>query len=114
MLDEALAIIKYLKIVHHVKGRIRVKAGLGIIKDPIFRKAGGISEKKINEIGSSLPGVLDSRVNIKARSIVIRYDPGVIDPEELETLITTKDPSVSRAILEKYQTHQLNKEVVDV
>jgi hypothetical protein len=38
-----------------------------------------------------------------ARSVVIRYDPNIIDPKTFEKLITTKDTEVCREILKRYE-----------
>ncbi len=116
VIDEVLTILKYISIAHHVKGRIRLKANLSIINEPLFKKAGkgSLSEKKIDEIGASLPGVIDSRVNLGARSIVIRYDPAVISPDEFEKLIESNDESIKKNILKKYKIDQLHEEVADV
>lgn len=115
MIDEALTILKYLHIVHHIRGRIRLKADPAILYDPFFKKAAGaVTEEQINRIGTSLPGVIDTRVNLRARSMIIRYDPQTISPQELEALVSAKDEEVSREILEKYRVSKLVKEVVDV
>ncbi|QAR32905.1 cation transporter [Geovibrio thiophilus] len=95
MLEDLIAAKKYVTVAHHVEGRIRLKVDPSVVKDPV--------SKKLEQISSSLPGVLDTRVNIMARSVVIRYDPNIIDPTTFEKLITTKDTEACREILKRYE-----------
>jgi len=103
MIDDFLTAKKYISLAHHVKGRMRLKVNPAIAKDPV--------RKKLEEISGTLPGVLDTRVNLMARSVVVRYDPDIISPEEFETLVLSKDEDVSREIINKYQSDQNLKEV---
>lgn len=95
MLEDLLAVKKYISVAHHVDGRIRLKVDPAVMKDPV--------SKKLNDISSNLPGVLDTRVNIMAKSVVIRYDPNIIDPVTFEKLITTKDADTCKEILQRYE-----------
>lgn len=95
MLEDLIAAKKYVSVAHHVDGRIRLKVDPSVVKDPI--------SKRLEEISKNLPGVLDTRVNIMARSVVVRYDPNVIDPETFEILIVTKDIDVCKDILKQYE-----------
>lgn len=94
MIEELLAVKKYVSVVHHVEGRIRLKVDPAIMKDPV--------SKRLEEISASIPGVLDKRVNMLARSVVLRYDPAVIHPADMANLLGASD-SESLAILKKYE-----------
>jgi len=105
MLEDFLTAKKYISLAHHVSGRMRLKVNPAIVKDPV--------SKKLKEISGNLPGVLDTRVNIMARSVVVRYDPEIISPEEFQKLVTAEDENVSKEILRKYEK-EMNMEVADV
>ncbi|MCD8553452.1 hypothetical protein [Seleniivibrio sp.] len=94
MIEELLAVKKYVSVVHHVEGRIRLKVDPAIMKDPV--------SKRLEEISASIPGVLDKRVNMLARSVVLRYDPAVIHPVDMAVLFGASD-SESLAVLKKYE-----------
>ncbi len=73
MVDTFLDHIRYLKIIHHVTGRIRVKAtwnGAMQLAD--------LPDGEIDRVIAALPGVIDYRLNKKALSLIINYDPGVL------------------------------------
>lgn len=95
MLNELLSLKKYVQIVHHVEGRIRLKVNPAIMKDPI--------SKKLEEISGKIPGVLDKRVNMMAKSVVLRYDPAVVAPEDMALILGADDMELSRAVLSKYE-----------
>jgi hypothetical protein len=94
MIEELLAVKKYVSVVHHVEGRIRLKVDPAIMKDPV--------SKRLEEISASIPGVLDKLVNMLARSVVLRYDPAVIHPADMAALLGASD-SESLTILKKYE-----------
>lgn len=73
LLDEFLAHVKYFKIAHHVMGRIRVKALLSKVK-----KLSGIDKMDFEGIITRIPGIKDYRVNMKAFTVVIEYDPKIL------------------------------------
>ncbi|PIE68468.1 MAG: hypothetical protein CSA21_07325 [Deltaproteobacteria bacterium] len=69
VVDEFLDNIRYLKVVHHVPGRIRVKASLAGIM-----KFAGVDQQAMKEVIARIPGIRDYRLNKKAFSVVIEYD----------------------------------------
>jgi len=73
IVDSFLDHIRYLNIAHHVPGRIRVKAGLNGA-----RKLAGMDQNDINAIISRIPGIEEYRVNRKALSVIITYNPEVL------------------------------------
>lgn len=103
MLEDFLVAKKFITLAHHVKGRMRLKVNPAIAKHPV--------RKKLEEISGTLPGVLDTRVNLLARSVVVRYDPEIISPAEFEALVLSKDENVSMEIIKKYESDQILKEV---
>jgi len=70
IVDSFLDHIRHLAIAHHVSGRIRVKADWNGAK-----QLARLKEEEIDSLIARIPGILDYRVNKKALSIVINYDP---------------------------------------
>jgi hypothetical protein len=100
MLNDFMSLKKYLSVIHHISGRIRIKIDGTIINDPLFEKA--LNDKdKYQEIISVLPGLISHRLNFKARSLVINYDPTVIAPKEFEEVIESKNSERVYEILNK-------------
>jgi hypothetical protein len=73
IVDSFLDHIRYLTIAHHVSGRIRVKADWNGAK-----KLARLKENEIEPLIARIPGILEYRVNKKALSIVISYDPEIL------------------------------------
>lgn len=65
--------IRYLKVKHHVPGRIRVKATWNGVK-----KLAASSNGDIEQIVAMIPGINGYRVNPKALSAIISYAPEVL------------------------------------
>ena len=71
--DEAL------ELVHHHPGRLRVRAA-------VFRGEGGGAASltaKARQAVLDLPGVLDFQHNARTGSVLISYEPGVADPDDV-------------------------------
>ncbi|PIE72435.1 MAG: hypothetical protein CSA20_07775 [Deltaproteobacteria bacterium] len=75
IVDEFLDHIRYFRVAHHVRGRIRVKALWRSLKD--LRH---VDKEQLQEVVAKIPGILDYRINLKALSAVIEYDPGILPP----------------------------------
>ncbi len=73
LVDAFLENIRYLNVVHHVTGRIRVKASLSGAK-----KLAEVDPAVMEEVISGLPGITRYRVNKKALSVIIEYDTSVL------------------------------------
>ncbi len=73
IVDSFLDHIRYLAIAHHVNGRLRVKASWSGAK-----QLAKLNEEEIESLIARIPGILDYRVNKKALSIVINYDPEIL------------------------------------
>jgi len=70
LIDGLLDHMLYLHVVHHVEGRIRVKASWNGA-----RKLSRAHEETMERIIAVIPGVREYRINKKALSVVIQYDP---------------------------------------
>ncbi|PID77139.1 MAG: hypothetical protein CSB24_02890 [Deltaproteobacteria bacterium] len=77
VVDKFLDNIRYLKIAHHVKGRVRVKASLSGA-----RKLAREDTSDFGEVIDRIPGIDKYRMNKMALSLVVDYDPSVL-PFEL-------------------------------
>lgn len=73
IVDEFLDHIRYFSIVHHLPGRIRIKASWTNARD--LRK---IDQGQLEAAINRVPGILSYRVNAKALSAVIEYDQDII------------------------------------
>lgn len=73
IVDNFLDHVRYLKVKHHVNGRIRVKASWSGAK-----KLAGVKEGELENIIATIPGIGEYRVNRKALSVIIEYDPNVL------------------------------------
>jgi hypothetical protein len=77
IIDDFLDHVRYLRVRHHVPGRIRVKASLNGAK-----KLVSVGSAAIEETITAIPGIEDYRINKKALSVIIDYNPEVL-PFEL-------------------------------
>lgn len=75
-------ILAHLQIVHHVRGRVRVRLLPGIMA--VLPKLNGANAEQWL---TRIPGVLDLRLNLAAASLVIQYDAARIQPQWWERLI---------------------------
>ena len=95
---ETLARLRsYLRVKHHIPGRIRIGFDPEIANQPEARKLGASSD--------SLPdGILGVRLNVPARSVVIEYDSQRIPPDYLQELAQTdNDARAAEIVQELYQ-----------
>ncbi len=73
VVDAFLDHVRHLQIAHHVRGRIRIKAKWSKLKD-----LAAVEQQDIEELVARIPGVQGFRVNRKALSVVIDYDPSLL------------------------------------
>lgn len=73
IVDSFLDHVRHLKVAHHVNGRIRVKASWNGAK-----KLADVEEGEIEKVIANIPGIEEYRVNKKALSVIITYDPEVL------------------------------------
>lgn len=87
-----LKLRNYLSVAHHIPGRIRIKIKPDILGDPgalELAKSMDFSSWKNGE-GSS--GIINSRFNFGAGSLIIEYDYQIILPDLIGELFSTSDP----------------------
>ncbi len=80
--EDLVALSKYLKIVHHSKGRLRVRVSLAIKKE-----AHRLDEDFLKNFPKEIKGIKDVKVNKLIGSITINYDPDIFEPQVWEDLI---------------------------
>ncbi len=73
IVDTFLDHIRYLKIAHHVPGRIRVKASLNAAK-----KLAEVDMDELERVIRMVPGIAGYRVNTKALSVIIDYSADML------------------------------------
>jgi hypothetical protein len=73
-----IELVPHIKIVEHRPGELKLKFSLSILS--------GTDISGINEIVEVLKGIVDTRINLLARSIEISYDPGRISYDLWESL----------------------------
>lgn len=77
---------QHLTIKHHVPGRIRIKFGLKLLADP---RVQALKTEMVNKKPPSC--IKETKLNLFTRSLVIEYDPDIVDSEKLHEALTTKD-----------------------
>ncbi len=87
---------RYIMIVHHVPGRIRLKLSLTALAH--LPKA---DPAPFIDLVARVKGVKDTRVNASALSVIVEYDPQAIAAPVWERLLKA-DPEEVRAILEAH------------
>jgi hypothetical protein len=83
-----LAMRRHLRIVHHIPGRLRVRAGAGLLE--LARQWRGRTiglDDAVRVIG----GIRAARVNPVAASAVIEYDPARVPPDAWHRLLDGDD-----------------------
>jgi len=73
IVDKFLDHVRYLQVKHHVAGRIRVKASWAGAQ-----KLAAMKEGELENIIEGIPGIGEYRINPKALSVIINYDPDVL------------------------------------
>lgn len=61
----------YLRIAHHIAGRVRLKLADGALDAPQVR---ALDHKRLKAAFAGMPGVRDMQVNLLARSCTVAYD----------------------------------------
>jgi len=109
---------QYLKVAHHVPGRVRIKYQFDLMYQPAVRALlnthgdGGAYGKGIyqlvqritafvkNGASSAIPGIRTVRLNWRGRSLIIEYDPKLFPPEWIDDLLATRDAAHFGSILD--------------
>lgn len=87
-----LKLRSWVNIAHHIPGRIRLKYKLGIIAHLARFNAKDI-EKTLNDI----PAFKHYKLNGSTGSVLIEYDPVVVNPSLLDELFSTDDNVAEQA-----------------
>lgn len=90
--NQALKLRKWVKIGHHIPGRVRLKYKLGIIAQ--------LSSYRSNDIEKALesvPAFKNYQLNAKTGSILIEYDPTAIEPDWINALFSDDEESAELA-----------------
>ena len=91
-LDKALKLRKWVKVGHHIPGRIRLKYKLGIVAQ--------LATYRSDEIEQSLtdfPALKQYKINKSTGSIVIEYDAELLNPASVDDLFSASDGVVEQA-----------------
>lgn len=94
--EELRAALAGVRIVHHIRGRIRLK----LVTEVAVVDARRRSPKDIDRVLDRMPGVRSVRANFLARSCIVEYDPDVI-PEQAWRDFLAGVPSDAAATLER-------------
>ena len=89
---ELLEMRNFVDVAHHVPGRLRLRLDPRVREHPASREFGQWSAN-----GS---GILSTRLNPMARSLVVEYDPKRIDPVALENFLVGADDAQAAALAE--------------
>lgn len=89
---ELLEMRTLVAVAHHVPGRLRLRLDPQLREHPAAREFGQWSAN-----GS---GILATRLNPMARSLVVEYDPKRIDPDNLEKFLVGADDEQAMALAE--------------
>ena len=96
-LDLMLGIRGHIQIGSHVPGKLKLKFGLGVIRNPKvidYVKLNGFGPPK----GQDMPGVKKTSFNLLTRCMTMLYDKDVIEPETLHRLFISESEEEFEAI----------------
>ncbi len=99
-LDLLLGIRSHISIGGHTPGRLRLKFGLGVVRNEKvieYVKVNGFGPPK----GQDMPGITKTRFNPITRSMTVEYDRKVIRPELLHKLFVCKDETEFESIAQQ-------------
>ena len=81
----------YLEVAHHVPGRIRIRFSPAVVTAPGAASLAAWAQGQKRNNGGYPKGLVNLRLNLGSRSLVIEYDREIIDPKVLEELFSTQD-----------------------
>lgn len=93
-IDYLVRLKKYLKIIHHTKGRIRLDINLGIKNEK------DLLEQDFN---LEIKGIQEVKINKILGKITINYDKDIILQDDINTLFASDDKEVLEQIIKKYE-----------
>lgn len=91
----------YFNIVHHISGRIRLRLSPSLLAQPLARDA-----QKLTQQILAINGIDEIRLNPMVGSVVIEYNPAIIQPALWEQWVREYDQdSKLENLLQNWQTH---------
>lgn len=90
----------YLRIAHHIPGRIRIKVNPALLINPEALRLASLVDLGQLGWGNGHPAIMNTRVNKNAGSLVLEYDPQMIAPAMLEDIFRAKDESRVEQLVE--------------
>lgn len=91
-IDIVLKLRTWVRIAHHIPGRIRLKYKLGIIAH-----LARFNAHDIERVLDRIPAFRNYKINSSTGSILIEYDSDLISPQLLETLFSQDDHVAKQA-----------------
>lgn len=80
-----------MEVAHHVPGRMRVRFSPAILTAPGAASLAAWAQGQKRNNGGYPKGLVNLRLNLGSRSLVIEYDRSIVDPQVLEELFSTQD-----------------------
>lgn len=93
-----------MEVAHHVPGRLRIKFSPAIVAAPGAADLAQWAQRQKNGNGGYPDGLVNLRLNLASRSLVIEYNRKIVSPNVLEELFRTQD---------KARMHDLVNELAD-
>ncbi len=90
--DDLVSLAKYLSIVHHTVGRIRLR-----VSPSIFSEVKKFDENDLKDLPLKIKGIKDIKLNKLIGSLTISYDADVFKPQIWDELLAG---NISDEILE--------------
>jgi hypothetical protein len=100
--EKLIELAKYFSVIHHIKGRIRVR-----VSSKIKELEGSVSLSDIEELPSKIDGINTIKINKLVGSVTIEYDHEVFRKELWDNLIEGQNLEEVTQLINK-----LYKEVV--
>lgn len=91
--QDIIQLRKYITVLDHKNGKISLQISLKALTDPTVLD---IVDKPLP------PAILKTSIQKLARILNIEYDTNLINPHELETILTTKNRAEFNQLTEKY------------
>lgn len=84
----------YLEVAHHVPGRLRLKFSPTIVAAPGAADLARWAQRQKNGNHGYPDGLVNLRLNLAARSLIIEYNRKLVSPKILEELFRTQDKAL--------------------
>ena len=100
--EDIINIAGYFTIIHHVKGRLRVR-----VNPKITKESNSISLQDIEDLPKKIIGIKSIKINKIVASVTISYDPSIFPSSVWEDLVKGENQEEITELINK-----LAKEVV--